>query len=197
MPTRKSDRWAVTMPEERTSGVIQRLLENESAFRQFVRRRVGEEVIVEDILQQSFTKAVERSHSVNNEHSALAWFYQILRHTVADYYRSHGAEARRNEAFLQELTMSGDDREPPPDEVQATACACLHRLLPSLHGNYAELIKRIDLDAESPEQVAKKLNISRNNLTVRLHRARQSLRASLENACGICSKHGCLNCACG
>lgn len=70
------------MPEERTSGVIQRLLENESAFRQFVRRRVGEEVIVEDILQQSFTKAVERSHSVNNEHSALAWFYQILRHTI-------------------------------------------------------------------------------------------------------------------
>jgi RNA polymerase sigma-70 factor (ECF subfamily) len=185
------------MPEERTSGVIQRLVENEFAFRQFVRRRVGEEVIVEDILQQSFTKAVERSHSVNNEHSALAWFYQILRHTVADYYRSHGAEARRNEAFLQELTMSGDDREPPPDEVQATACACLHSLLPSLPGNHAELIKRIDLDGESPAQVAKKLNISRNNLTVRLHRARRSLRASLEEACGICSKHGCLNCACG
>lgn len=185
------------MSEERTNGVVQRLLENESTFRQFVRRRVGEEVIVEDILQQSFTKAVERSHSVNNEHSALAWFYQILRHTVADYYRSHGAEARRNEAFLQELTMSGNDQEPPPDEVKATTCACVHDLLPSLRGNYADLIKRIDLNGESPEQVAKELKISRNNLTVRLHRARQSLRASLEDACGICSRHGCLNCVCG
>jgi len=185
------------MPEERTSGVIQRLLENESAFRQFIRRRVGDEAVEEDILQQSFTRAVERSHSVDNEQSALAWFYQILRHTVADYYRSHGAEARRNEAFLRELTIAGDHQEPSSDEVQATACACLHRLLPSLHGNYAELIKRIDLDGESPAQVAKELKISRNNLTVRLHRARQSLRASLEEACGICSKHGCLNCACG
>ena len=83
----------------------------------------------------------------------LAWFYRILRHTVADYYRSHGAEARRNEAFLRELTVAGDHHEPPPDEVQATVCACLHRLLPGLHGNYAELIKRIDLDGESPEQV--------------------------------------------
>jgi RNA polymerase sigma-70 factor (ECF subfamily) len=148
-------------------------------------------------LQQSFTKAVERSHSLNNEQSALAWFYQILRHTVADYYRSRGAEIRRNESFLQELTISGYDQESPPDEVKATACACLHDLLPSLHRNHAELIKRIDLNGESPAQVAKELKISRNNLTVRLHRGRQSLRAALEGACGICSKHGCLNCTCG
>lgn len=183
--------------ERSTSGVIQRLLENESAFKQFVRRRVGEESVVEDILQQSFTKAVERSHSLNEEQSALAWFYQILRHTIVDYYRSHGAEARRNKALLQELTISGNHQGPPPDEIKAAACACLHGLLPNLHGNYAEIIKRIDLDGESPAQVAKVLKISRNNLTVRLHRARQSLRATLEGACGICSKHGCLNCTCG
>lgn len=184
------------MSEGRTSAVIQRLLENESAFRQFVRRRVGDEAVAEDILQQSFTRAVERSHSLNKEQSALAWFYQILRHTVADYYRSQGAEARRNEAVLQELTISGHHQEPSPDEIKTTVCACLHGLLPNLHGNYAELIKRIDLDGESPEQVAKELKISRNNLTVRLHRARQALRASLEDECGICSKHGCLHCAC-
>lgn len=185
------------MQEGNRSGVIQRLLENESAFRQFIRRRVPDEVVADDILQQSLTRAVERSHSLKNEQSVLAWFYQILRHTVADYYRAHGAEARRNEALLRELTISGNHQEPPLDELQATACTCLHGLLPSLHGNYAELIKRIDLDGESPAQVAKELKISRNNLTVRLHRARQSLRASLEDACGVCSRHGCLNCTCG
>ena len=185
------------MHEGRTSGVMQRLLENESAFRQFVRRRVGDEVVAEDILQQSLTKAVERSHSLKNEHSVLAWFYRILRHTVVDYYRFQGAEARRDEALQRELTISGKHQEPPLDELQATACACLHNLLPSLHGDYAELVTRIDLNGEAPAQVAKELKISRNNLTVRLHRARQSLRASLEDSCGICSRHGCLNCTCG
>ena len=185
------------MREERTSVAIQQLLENESAFRQFVRRRVGDGSIAEDILQQSFTRAVEHSHSLNNEQSVLACFYRILRHTVADYYRFQGAEARRDEALQRELTISGKHQEPPLDELQATACTCLHDLLPSLHGNYAELIKRIDLNGEAPAQVAKELKISRNNLTVRLHRARQSLRASLEDACGICSRHGCLNCTCG
>lgn len=185
------------MEEAKTSGIIQRLLENESAFRQFVRRRVSEEALVDDILQQSLTRAVARAHSLHNEESALAWFYRILRHTLADYYRSRGAEARRNEAFLQELTVSDHHLEPSLDEAKETVCACLHRLLPGLRGNYAEIIRRIDLEGQSPERVAKELKISRNNLTVRLHRARQALRTSLEDACGICSRHGCLNCACG
>lgn len=193
----RNDWWRVMMDEGRTSGIIQRLLENESAFRQFVRRRVGDEVVAKDILQQSLIRAVERHHSLRNDESAVAWFYRILRHTLADYYRSRGAEVRRNEAFLQELTVSGSLLEPPLDEAKETVCTCLHRLLPGLRGNYADLIKRIDLDGESPAQVAKELKISQNNLTVRLHRARQSLRAALEGACGICSKHGCLNCTCG
>jgi len=185
------------MDEGRKRRIIQRLLENESGFRQFVLRRVGDQATTEDILQQSLTRAVEHYHSLQNAESVIAWFYRILRHTVADYYRSQGAEVRRNQALLQELTISGNHQEPPSDQVKATVCACLHDLLPSLRGNYADLIKRIDLDGESPEQVAKELKISRNNLTVRLHRARQSLRASLEDACGICSRHGCLNCVCG
>lgn len=185
------------MAEVRVNEVIQRLLENESAFRQFIRRRVGEATLVDDILQQSLTRAVASAHSLHNEESAVAWFYRILRHAVADHYRALGAEVRRNQAILEESTISGDHQEPPLDEVRATACACLHDLLPSLRGNYADLIKRIDLDGESPDLVAKDLKVSRNNLTVRLHRARQSLRASLEDACGICSRHGCLNCVCG
>jgi RNA polymerase sigma-70 factor (ECF subfamily) len=184
------------MAEARVNEVIQRLLENESAFRQFIRRRVGEATLVDDILQQSLTRAVASAHSLHNEESAVAWFYRILRHAVADHYRALGAEVRRNQAILEESTISGDHQEPPLDEVRATACACLHDLLPSLRGNYADLIKRIDLDGESPDLVAKDLKVSRNNLTVRLPRARQSLRASLEDACGICSSHGCLNCTC-
>lgn len=193
----KSNWWQVRMDERKTSGIIQRLLENESAFRQFVRRRAGDEVVAEDILQQSLIRAVERHRSLRNDESAVAWFYRILRHTLADYYRSRGAEVRRNEAFLQELKVSDGHLEPPLDEAKETVCTCLHRLLPGLRGNYADLITRIDLDGESPAQVAKELKISQNNLTVRLHRARQSLRTALEGACGICSTHGCLNCTCG
>lgn len=183
--------------EARQGGIMQRLIEKEPAFRAFLRRRTGDDALADDILQHSLIRAVERHRTLRRGESAVAWFYRILRHALADYYRSQGAEARRNEAFLRTLTVSGADREPPLDEVKTAACACLHRLLPNLRENYAELIRRIDLEDESPALVAKELKISRNNLTVRLHRARQALRSALEAACGICSRHGCLNCTCG
>ena len=176
--------------------MIQPLLEQESAFRVFLRRRVSDEAVAEDLLQQSMVRAVQSHHSIRRNESVVAWFYKILRHTLIDYYRSKGTEARRNDAFLQALTLSGDDQEPPLDEVKSTVCACLNRLLPTLRSNYAELIRRIDLEEESPKLVAEDLKISHSNLTVRLHRARQALRASLEQSCGICSTHGCLNCTC-
>ena len=61
-------------------------------------------------------------------------------------------------------------------EGNSTVCTCLHRLLPKLRANYAELLRRIDIEEESPKRVAEDLKISQSNLTVRLHRARQALR---------------------
>jgi RNA polymerase sigma factor (sigma-70 family) len=176
--------------------LVRRLLDHESAFRSFLRRRIGNETLVEDLLQQSFVRAVEHQHSLRNDDSVVAWFYRVLRNTVIDYYRSHGAESRRDEAFLQELTHRGEDKEPPLDEMKAAVCQCLYGIMPELRSTYSELLRRIDLEGESPTQVANDLNITLNNLTVRLHRARQALRASLEQSCGMCSRHGCLNCSC-
>lgn len=184
-------------PELHLNDMIQRLLKQKSAFQVFLRRRVGDKALAEDLLQQSMVRAVQSHHSIRNTENVVAWFYKILRHALIDYYRSKEAEARRDVAFLQELTISGADKQPPIDDMKATVCTCLHHLLPALHSNYAELIRRIDLEGEAPKRVAEELKVSQNNLTVRLHRARQALRASLELYCGVCSTHGCLNCTCG
>jgi RNA polymerase sigma-70 factor (ECF subfamily) len=82
------------------------------------------------------------------------------------------------------------------DEVRPALCACLGPLLKDMRPAYADLIQRIDLEGESPVAVAKDLHVTPNNLTVRLHRARRALKANLEQACGICTKHGCLHCTC-
>ena len=132
-------------PEPHLNDMIQRLLEHEFAFRVFLRRRVGDETLAEDLLQQSLIRAVQSHHSVRNDESVVAWFYKIIRHTLIDYYRSKGAEARRNEAFLQELTLSGDDKEPPLDEVKATVCTCLQSCLRTMPRSSGESISRTNL----------------------------------------------------
>ena len=176
--------------------LTRRLLEQESAFRAFLRKRLSDNVVVEDLLQQSLMKAVERYHDLQKSDSAISWFYRILRNTVVDYYRSHAADHRKVDGLLQKMVVSGEDQTPALDELRPTICGCLGALLQSMRPAYADLIRRIDLGGESPATVAKDLKLTANNLTVRLHRARQALRAALEESCGICTKHGCLNCTC-
>lgn len=175
---------------------LAQLLAAESTFRRFLSRRLGDDALAADLLQQSFVRAVQQQHTLDNAESVVPWFYRVLRNAVVDYYRSRASEARRDAALLTELTVTGADQVPPHDEMRATVCACLHQILPDLRANYADLIRRIDLENDSPEEVAKALGISLNNLTVRLHRARRALRTGLEASCGVCSKHGCLNCTC-
>jgi RNA polymerase sigma factor (sigma-70 family) len=178
------------------SEVLQALLAGESDFRTFVRRRVPDTAIADDLLQQSFLRAVQHQHTLDQRENVLGWFYRILRNAVVDYYRAHAADAKKVEALMQELQVSGEDQTPALDELRPAVCACLERLIPHIRPAYADLLRRIDLKGESPAIVAKDLNISLNNLTVRLHRARQALRTSLEQVCGICTKHGCLDCTC-
>lgn len=187
---------AKSPPIRSNEEILPHLLSRESDFRSFLRRRVGDDALAEDLLQQSFMRAVQQEHQVEQPEQVVAWFYRILRNATVDYYRARAADDRKMEAFIQELAVTGTDKTPAFDELRPTVCACLQRLLPRLRPAYADLLNRIDLEGESPASVAKDLGVTPNNLTVRLHRARQALRKTLEESCGICTKHGCLNCTC-
>ncbi|MBX3235867.1 MAG: sigma-70 family RNA polymerase sigma factor [Nitrospiraceae bacterium] len=172
--------------------ISQRLMGEASAFRAFLRKRVSDDHVVEDLLQQSLMKAIERHHALKQADNVVGCFYRILRNDTVDYYRSRAAEQRKEEGWQQELERAEDDKVPSLDAARPTVCACLGTLFPELRPAYADLIRRIDLEGESPAAVAKALGVTANNLTVRLHRARQALRERLEQACGFCTKYGCV-----
>lgn len=176
--------------------VMKPLLDNRKNFHAFLTRRLGDAAFAEDLLQQCFIKALAHFHSIEQIDRVIPWFYQILRHALIDYYRSRESDSKRLQAFIADTTALDALHIPSLDELQPTICACLDRLVATLKPSYAELIRRIDLSGESLQSVATDLQVTINNLSVRLHRARQALRQSLEQACGICSKHGCLNCTC-
>lgn len=175
---------------------LSRILERESEFHAFLQRRVPDSALAKDLLQQSFLRAVQQQHQVRNSDQIISWFYRILRNALVDYYRTRDSNNRKIEAFMHELIASEADKTPAFNELRPTVCLCLEQLLPTLRPGYANLLDRIDLNGESVSSVAKDLGVTPNNLTVQLHRARQALRKSLEESCGICTKHGCLNCTC-
>ncbi len=177
--------------------LIQLLIDNQSHFMGFLRKRISSPAVAEDLLQQAFYKAIKGEAQLTNKENIVMWFYRILRNILTDYYRSRAAEDRKNKGSLIEMSLSGNDHMLSLDmELKKELCACIHRLIPALKPEYANLIQRIDLEEEPPSQVAESSGITYNNLMVRLHRARQALRVSLERTCGVCTKHGCLDCTC-
>ena len=175
---------------------IQQILNARAAFLSFLRKRIGDAGLAQDLFQQSVLRAIERRSSLRRREEALAWFSSILRHDLVNYLRKRAVEARVKNAYRQALIRSGHGKVPPFEEVGDNPCSCAYVLLPTLRPSYAELIRRIDLDGESSKTVAQDLAMTRNNVRVRLHRARQVLRARLVRFCGPCCERSCRNCMC-
>ena len=119
-----------------------------------------------------------------------------MRNSLVDYYRAHATEAKKYDGYLRELESTQATSAAPADELTDAICRCLKGLLPTLRPAYADLIQKIDLDGQAPEEVAKELDLTLNNLWVKLHRARQAMRKSLVRTCGTCTEHACLDCHC-
>jgi RNA polymerase sigma-70 factor (ECF subfamily) len=175
---------------------IRQILNARAAFLSFLRNRIGDTGVAQDLFQQSVLRAVERQSSLRRREDAVAWFSSILRHTLVTYLRKGAVEARGKKAYRQALIHSGHGQVPPFEEVGDNPCSCAYVLLPTLRPSYAELIRRIDLKGESSKTVAQDLAMTRNNVRVRLHRARQVLRARLVRFCGPCCERSCRNCLC-
>lgn len=176
----------------KTTPVLSQLLPHREKLLSYVRTKISDPALAEDVLQDSLLKALRAAPDLQDEEKFVPWFYRILNNAITDVYRRRHVEAKymeKNSAIPEHIA------EPEPED-EAALCACFRELLPALKPEYAELIARMELADGDPAQVAAQLGINRNNLKVRRHRARQALRERLEETCRVCAKHGCLDCTC-
>jgi RNA polymerase sigma-70 factor (ECF subfamily) len=171
------------------AGAVAALLQARDQFLAYIRRRIDDPALAEDILQDALLRSVQAAGSLRDEQRLIPWFYRVLQNAIVDTYRRRGVERKH--------VVSADGQEPAFEpEAEAELCGCFEALIPSLKTEYAELIRALELGRESPEAAAARLGISPNNLKVRRHRARQALRRRLEETCRTCAEHGCLDCTC-
>ena len=166
------------------------LLDERTKLLAFVRKKISDPELAEDVLQDSLLKAIKAAPELQNKERIIPWFYRIVNNVIIDTYRHQEVETRHLETYgpREDVVVEPED--------ETTLCACFRALLPSLPADYAELIETLELNEGDPAAVADRLQITRNNLKVRRHRARQALRQRLEETCRICAKHGCLDCTC-
>lgn len=179
------------MSAEHSPEIVRRLVEGHRDFLSFLERRVESRAVAEDILQEAFVRGIERAGEIGSE-SAVAWFYRTLRNAVIDHYRRRGSSGRALERFALEL----ETELVPTPELSGQICGCVKDLAETLKPEYAEAIRRIEIDGLSVKDYAAEAKISANNAGVRVFRAREALKKQLAVCCGTCAEHGCLDCTC-
>jgi RNA polymerase sigma-70 factor (ECF subfamily) len=173
------------------SVLAEALVDNHRHFLSFLERRVGSREEAEDILQEAFVRSLERGDQLRDAESAKAWFYRLLRNAVIDHYRHRGAESRALAAVAAESSEIAPDEE-MFDEV----CRCIDTLVDTLKPEYAEAIRRVELEEMPVKTYAEQAGITQSNAGVRVFRARQALRKQVLASCGTCAEHGCEACGC-
>ena len=174
--------------------VLEHLAAGREMFLAYLRRRIDDPELAEDVLQDSLLRAIRTAPALRDQERLVPWFYSVLRNAVVDTYR--GAARHRTHLSTTALADVEGLLPAPTPEDEAMLCECFRALVPTLKPEYGELLEALDLGAETPEQVAARLAITPNNLKVRHHRARQELRRRLEESCRTCAAHGCLDCTC-
>lgn len=189
-PSTSSSEPAATSPDAAAMLVSAR-----ERFLSYVRARVSDPQLAEDIVQDSLLRALRAAPELRNEERLTSWFYRVLHNAIVDAYRRRGVE-RTRVIGLDALHANEPPAAPIAREEDVALCECFRPLVGALKPEYADLIDALDLRGEAPEAAAQRLGITPNNLKVRRHRARQALRKRLEETCRVCAEHHCLDCTC-
>jgi len=172
------------------SSVVSRLVEQRHEFLAFLERRVGSRALAEDILQEAFTRSLDKVEQLEQAESARAWFYRVLRNAVIDYQRRAGASARRLDELARELAAA------PEPELDTAVCQCVSGLAANLKPEYAEALRAVEVNGTAVKDFAAAQGISSSNAAVRVFRARQALKQQLQRCCGSCADNDCRDCTC-
>ncbi|MCE9595719.1 MAG: sigma-70 family RNA polymerase sigma factor [Planctomycetes bacterium] len=179
-------------PEQSSSEIVEALVARHREFLAFLERRVGDRAIAEDILQDAFVRGLQKASAVRDDEAAVSWFYRLLRNAVVDHRRRASSAARGLETLSDEL-----DRSPAHGgELAAVVCKCVADLAATLKPEYAQALRRIEVEGAAVKDFAAEVGISDSNAAVRIFRAREALREQVTRVCRTCAEHGCLDCSC-
>src|SRR6188472_3055378 len=142
--------------------VKQILVDNHREFLRFLERRVGRRDVAEDILQEAFARGLDKLETLRDGEAVIPWFYRTLRNATVDYFRRTKVADRALTRFAEELETA----EEPPPSLHAEVCQCVTRLAETLKPEYAEALRRVELDDVSIKTFADEAGISKSNAAV-------------------------------
>ncbi len=140
----------------------------------YMRLRVGDEAVAQDLTAQTFERALTRLHALRDENAFGGWLFSIARTTVAGYYRRLKPHVSLD--ALDEIEPNAAD---DPVERQVEQSLDLHRLrqaLQALDPREQEIIRLRFAAGLTNRAIGQALRLGESHVAVILFRALHKLR---------------------
>src|SRR5215213_7445644 len=106
------------------TGIEERLIDARDQFLGYIRKRIDDSELAEDILQDSLLRAIRAAPDLRDEERLIPWFYRVLHNAIVDTYRRREVEqAHVVVADVPEIAAETEDH--------SELCACFERLIPT------------------------------------------------------------------
>lgn len=158
---------------------------NRHIVRGFLRKMVKDDELADELLQETFFQAMRSVDAFRGDAKVSTWLCSIARNLAFRHFRKqdrYTTVAADTLEWMEQSEATGSyavDRNPRHNTERTEHKELLHAALQELPDSYREIIRLRDLEEKSTEEVAKALDLTRVNVRVRLHRARQRLASLL------------------
>jgi RNA polymerase sigma-70 factor (ECF subfamily) len=146
-------------------------------LRGFFRRRVGDDQLAEDLLQETFLRIHLGLASLADHERVGPWVYRIARNTLVDYLRK-GFVAR--EIPTDDLTHI---EAPLAETGNDNGASWLRQMVYRLPAKYQTAVEFAELQGVSQREVSERLGISLSGAKSRVQRGREHLKDLLVQCC--------------
>ncbi len=147
-------------------------------LRSFIRRRVADDHVADDLLQEAFLKIHNGIGSLKDDQRLTAWLYRIARNTITDHFRKHPFEALNTDIIAERAA-----------EVEISSrqelVTCLEQMVAQLPKKYRQAIELAELQGTTQRRVASQLGLSVSGAKSRVQRGRERLKKMLLSCCDV------------
>ena len=151
-------------------------------LRAFFRRRVTDDQLAEDLLQETFVRVHNGLASLQEQERLSSWVYRVAHNTLIDYFRK---------GFVTKEVLTSDDvvSDHIPEENDAAEnyneeiSAGLGRIVQHLPSRYREAVELAELEGVTQREVGTRLGLSLSGAKSRVQRGREKLKDLLLECC--------------
>ncbi|MBB6460293.1 RNA polymerase sigma factor SigZ [Flammeovirga kamogawensis] len=145
----------------------------------FIKSKVNDAALAEDILQEIFIKIHQKKNSLTNNQKLQSWVYQITRNAIIDHYR----KKKNSNTDINALDLPQETEE---DSASFVACTeCVKPFILELPEIYKDVLLKVTYTKMSQKEYAENIGITYPTVKARIQRGREKLKTSFENCCKI------------